>query len=136
EALRSVGGIVPGGKARELAPGVGWDTGHVLPILPFGGSLPLAPRAVERRPLALPHGSDRRAAGRARQPFAAVDRVLELERAGLSGAVDVVAQRAAALVEGFGQRPAHGVDQPRQPRAGQPAGGARGPDAGAEQRLV
>src|SRR5690348_473708 len=96
----------------------------------------LAARAVEGSALPLPDVPDGCAGDAARIAFAAVHVIVELEVPRLARRIDVVAQRAAALGDGFGEHVAHRVDEAREARLRKPAGGHGGPDAGTEQRFV
>src|SRR5437016_3041471 len=100
-----------------------------------GGSA-LAAGTVRGRPPALPHRFYCSAADPARQAFAAVDRVVELEIAGLAAAVDVIAKRRSSLGDGVLERLADGVDQPGEPGSRQAMRGRCRPDPRAKERLV
>src|SRR5664279_3388976 len=80
-------------------PGLPDQTGRRLPLP--GSPLPLAVGAVEGGPSPQAPVADGGTAGAAGLAFPAIDEILELEIARLPAGVHVVAQRAAALGDGF-----------------------------------
>src|SRR6185369_7340126 len=83
----------------------------------------LTTRTVIGSAAPLPDLAYRRPAFTAGKPGSSVDAVIELEIAGLAAAVDVVAQRRAALRDRVGQRCAHFGHEARPSGPRQPIGG-------------
>ena len=98
--------------------------------------LALTSRAEVGRTTAEPDRADCRSAYAAWQPFATIDKAVELEGAGRSVAVDIIPQCAAPPGDRFGERLAHGFAQSPQTLSRDPVGDARWADTGAKQRLV